>query len=123
MAKDLGELSKQLFDLKADKTQLNVQLKELNGLIKLLEIKLLDEMNEQDIQKIGNEHGTVYVSRQVVPSVVNWDEFYEYIREHNYFHMLERRPSRPAFRESYEQGERVPGVDPVLFDEVRTRKT
>ena len=123
MPKDLGKLKDELFAFKEKKTTLNAEISRINAEIKLIEIDLLHEMQEQKLLKIGDESGTVYISRQVVPKVVNWDVFYEYIRENSYFHMLERRPSRPAFRESYELGEQVPGVDPVLFDEVRTRKT
>lgn len=123
MAKDIGVLTQKLFSAKAKKADLNANLKELNSLIKMIEIDLLHEMEEQKLLKVSDQSGTVYISRQVVPKVLNWDEFYEYIRKNNYFHLLERRPSRGAFRESYELGEQVPGVDPVLFDEVRTRKT
>jgi hypothetical protein len=123
MSKNLGRLSSQLFELKTKKSMLNAEIKELNGVIRITEIKILDEMKEQGGVKFSNEAGTVYVSQQVVPKVVNWDLFYKYIKDTDYFHMLERRPSKLAFRESYEQGQQVPGVDPVVFDEVRTRKT
>ena len=123
MSKDLGQLKERLFELKQKKTDFNAEIKHLNGMIKLVEIELLTEMQEQKLLKIGDENGTVYITNQVAPKVVNWDAFYEYIRENDYFHLLERRPSRPAFRESYELGQAIPGVDPVLFDEVRTRKS
>ena len=123
MSKDLGELSSELYELKAEKSELNAKISVLNGSIKLAEAQLLELMVEQKLLKMTDDHHTVYVARQVVPKVVNWDLFYEYIHETNYFHMLEKRPSRLAFRESYEQGQAVPGVDPVLFDEIRTRKT
>jgi hypothetical protein len=123
MAKNVGKLASELFHLKNTKANHNAAIKLINGDIKLIEASLLKEMEDQGLMKVADANGTVYISRQVVPSVVNWDEFYDYIRTHNYFHLLERRPSRGAYRESYEQGEQVPGVDPVLFDEVRTRKT
>ena len=120
---NLGQLSNRLFQLKDRKTLINMELKNLNSEIKITEIELLKEMENQKLMKLSDHNGTVYISRQVVPKVINWDEFYDYIRKNNYFHLLERRPSRGAYRESYEQGEQVPGVDPVMFDEVRTRKT
>ena len=125
MTDELGDLANALFKQKALKTELNAQLKEVNGEITKLEVSLLHNMQDRDhpLHKIADANGTIYIARQVVPKVVNWDEFYEYIRKNGYFHLLERRPSRPAFRESYEQGSQVPGVDPVVFDEVRTRVT
>lgn len=122
MAKDVGKLTDRLFDLKERKADLNADLKEVNGEIRKVEMELLDEMHTQGLYKAGNRRGGVYISRQVVPKVTNWDAFYDYIKEHDYLHMLERRISRKAYQEQYEDGQDVPGVDPVVFDELRTRK-
>ena len=123
MAKDLGKLTERLFDLKERKANLNADLKDLNGDIREVEMELLDEMHKQGLYKAGGKRGGVYIARQVVPKVVNWDEFYDYVKEHEYFHMLERRVSRKAYQEQYEDGQDVPGIDPVVFDELRTRKS
>lgn len=123
MAKDIGKLTDRLFDLKEKKSETNATLKELNEDIRLVEVELLDEMHKQGLYKAGGLRGGVYISRQVVPKVVNWDEFYDYILEHEYLHMLERRVSRKAYQEQYEDGQDVPGIDPVVFDELRTRKS
>jgi hypothetical protein len=120
---EVGKLTEDLFNAKNIKSELNKELKLINADIQLIEMSLLEEMGNQKLMKVANANGTVYISRQIVPQVVNWDEFYKYIQDNGYFHLLERRPSRGAFRESYELGQPVPGVDPVLFDEVRTRKT
>lgn len=123
MAKDIGKLTDRLFDLKEKKSETNATLKELNEDIRLVEVELLDEMHKQGLYKAGGLRGGVYISRQVVPKVINWDEFYDYILEHEYLHMLERRVSRKAYQEQYEDGQDVPGIDPVVFDELRTRKS
>ncbi len=123
MSKTLGKLSSELYDLKSKKKALNTEILVLNGSIKLVEIELLNVMVEQKLLKLTDDHHTIYIARQIVPKVVNWDLFYGYIRKNNYFYMLEKRPSRTAFRESFELGQAVPGIDPVQFDEIRTRKT
>ena len=123
MAKDIGKLTDRLFDLKEKKADTNAVLKELNEDIRQVEVELLDEMHKQGLYKAGGLRGGVYISRQVVPKVVNWDEFYDYVLEHEYLHMLERRVSRKAYQEQYEDGQDVPGIDPVVFDELRTRKS
>jgi hypothetical protein len=123
MSKNLGRLTKDLFNAKKLKSEHNAEIKLLNVDIKAIETLLLEEMQSQDLLKLSDEFGTVYISRQTVPKVINWDAFYEHIRKHNAFEMLERRPSKKAFQESYEQGIPIPGIDPVVFDEVRTRKT
>ena len=118
----IGEIATKLFELKNEKARLNKEVSLLEPLIKETEKELLDKMRTNGLLKVSNDLGTVYISPQVVPDVVNWDMFYEYIGRTNSFHLLERRLTKTAFREMVENGESVPGVDPVRFDEVRTRK-
>ena len=120
---DLGELSAQLFELKSEKTALNAKIKDLNGVITLLETSILEEMQTQKVIKFSDDTGTVFIATQVFPKVVNWDLFYKHIQDNGYFHMLERRPSASAFREANDIGLTIPGVEPTVFDEVRTRKS
>lgn len=122
MAKDLGAYTEKLFNAKNKKAELNEKIKSVNEDIRKLEMTILDEMQKQGLFKAGGRGGSVYIARQIVPKVVNWDQLYGYIKEHEYFHMLERRVSRKAFQEQYEDGQQVPGVEPVVFDELRTRK-
>jgi hypothetical protein len=80
-------------------------------------------MEADDLLKFTTPMGTIYISPQVAPKVVDWDKFYGYISKTEAFHMLERRPSRAAFRELHEAHKHVPGVEAVEYDEVRTRKS
>lgn len=123
MAKDLGILAQQLRICKEAKTELNSQITVLNAEIKELQIELLEGLKEQNLSTIGDGVQTVYIAHQVVPHVVNWEALYKYIHENEAYEMLHRRISLKPFQESYEQGIEIPGIDPVVFDEVRTRKS
>lgn len=120
---EIGKLADDLFRAKQLKSELNKELTKLNADIKEIEAQLLAEMEEQNLYKLGTDAGMIYKSRQVMPHVVDWDVFTAYIREYDYFHLLQRRPTLSAYRELYEQGIQVPGVEPLVFDEVRTRKS
>jgi len=122
MAKDLGALTAKLYKLKEERAMYASQVKEANSEIMRTERILLDEMQKQGLYKAGNKDTSVYISRQVVPKVTDWDAFYAYIKKHDYFHLLEKRASRTGYREQYENGQSVPGLEPVIFDEIRTRK-
>lgn len=123
MSTEIGELVRDLFAAKQTKANLNEEITKLNEDIRRIEIELLKTMSEQDLYQVKTNDGAVYRAQQVVPKVVNWDEFYKYIAREKAFHMLERRPTRTAFRELYELGQHVPGVEAVVFDEVRTRRS
>lgn len=119
----LSELSQALFSAKAEKKKLMDQVTELNEEIRDYEHRIWQCMEADDLLKFTTPQGTIYISPQVVPRVVDWDQFYAYIKETEAFHMLERRPSRAAFRELHEAHKAVPGVEAVEFDEVRTRRS
>jgi hypothetical protein len=123
MTATLSERSHALFEAKAKKKELNDQIIELNKKIRKLEMNIWEVMDDDDLLKFETPDGTVYISPQVVPKVVDWNAFYGYIKETEAFHMLERRPSRAAFRELHEAHKPVPGVEAVEFDQVRTRKS
>jgi len=118
----LNNLSTKLFALKEEKGELNKRITELNGQIRELEMSIWKLMDEDELLKFTTHDGTIYLSPQIVPKVVDWDAFYGYINRNQAFHMLERRPSRAAFRELYEAHKPVPGVEAVEYDEVRTRR-
>ena len=125
MRDTLSELSRALFAAKAKKTEYNRQITELNVRIRDYERRIwqLMDAEEPSLLKFATRDGTIYISPQVVPKVVDWEKFYGYINKTQGFHMLERRPSRAAFRELHEAHKNVPGVEAVEYDEVRTRKS
>ena len=122
MTDTLNELSQALFGYKAEKKRLNDRITEMNREIRDLELRIWTLMDEDELLKFTTNDGTIYLSPQIVPKVVDWDAFYGYIYKNQAYHMLERRPSRAAFRELYEAHKPVPGVEAVEYDEVRTRR-
>lgn len=123
MSATLNELTFALFDAKEKKARLNEKIEELNKEIRDYEMKIWQIMEADDLLKFSTPQGTVYRSPQVSPKVVDWDAFYRYIEQNQAYHMLERRPSRAAFRELHEAHKLVPGVEAVEYDEIRTRKS
>lgn len=124
MTDTLSELSTELFRAKAEKAEHNAQIKLLNEDIRDYEHRIwqLMDAEEPSLLKFATAKGTVYLSPQVSPKVVDWDKFYGYIIKTEALHMLERRPSRGAFRELHAAHKAVPGVEAVEYDEVRTRR-
>ena len=119
----LNNLSLSLLNAKSQKKALNDQITDLNKEIRDLELRVWELMDEDNLLLFKTPKGTIYLSPQVMPKVVDWDKFYGYINETQAFHMLERRPSVTAFRELHEAHKLVPGVEAVEFDAVRTRKS
>ena len=123
MSEEIGALTADLFRAKNIKAEHNAEIKILNAEIEEIEKQLLIAMEKQNLLACNSIYGSVYIARQTTPKVINWDALYEYILENRAFYLLERRVLKTAFQELHEQGQALPGVDPVVFNEVRTRKS
>lgn len=110
----IGAKIDQLHALREDKRELEKQVKEISSEMSALESELIDQMDAEETTKSAGKAASVSITKSVVPAVENWDVFYEFIREHNYFHMLERRPAVLACREMFEHNGQIPGVVPFV---------
>lgn len=95
------------------------QIKELNSIIKTLnaekadvELALMQEMDQAGFDQIRTDSGTVSLRTTIVPTVTDWEEFYQFMLENKALYMMERRASAAAFRDYLELNEiPPPGVD------------
>jgi hypothetical protein len=76
------------------------------------EFRLRERMEREALPKASGRFGNVTQTSSVVPTVKDWDAFYSFIKRHNYFHLLERRPSVSGCRELFEMKSTIPGVEP-----------
>lgn len=110
----IGDKIDQLHALREEKRELEKEVKEISKSMSDLESELIDQMDTENTSKAASAVATVSITKSVVPAVENWDAFHEFIREHNYFHMLERRPAVLACREMFEHDGKIPGVVPFV---------
>jgi hypothetical protein len=68
-------------------------------------------MTEQGSTKVSSTLGTAIISETQQPSVKDWDAFYKHIKDSDAFHLLQRRAAAAAFRELWDIGQVVPGVE------------
>ena len=74
MTDTLNELSEALFMAKEVKQDLNNQIKSINEEIRGYEHQIWELMNEDKnnpLMKFATSHGTIYLSPQIVPKVVD----------------------------------------------------
>ena len=108
--KTLNELLDTIAELRTD-------IKELDETRSTLKIKLMDyeaitinKLEEQGIDRIGNDTCTVSIRKEIVPAIEDWDEVYTYIKETGQFELLHKRMAATAYRELQSMGADVPGV-------------
>lgn len=108
----LGALIDQMWALREKKRTLEASIKDIDGSLADIESSLMEQMQEQGVDKMSGVMATVSISTNTVAQVENWDEFLSFIYKKKYGHLLQRRVSDPAYRELLEQGTKVPGVSP-----------
>lgn len=116
----LGKMIDELQKLKFRKKQLTDQMAELQLEIDQAETSLMAAMQLQNVTKSTGTLATASISESVVPHVQDWDSFYDFIKRHSYFHLLDRRPNVAGCRELFESKGVIPGVVPFTKRTVRT---
>lgn len=101
----LGQLRKELKALEADA---DVAAKKVAA----KEHELMVAMEAEGVVETKNATGKVTLSESTYPKVESWDQFYAFIKETGYMHMLEKRPAVLAYRELLSMGMPIPGVLP-----------
>lgn len=107
---NIGAMIDGLANLRKQKKHYEEELKGVKAEMEELESELITKLTEMGTTSAKTKLATVSVSSTMVPTVENWDDFYEYVKDNDAFYMLQRRVSSPAWRELYEAGEEVPGT-------------
>ena len=72
--------------------------------------RLLELLQTYSVTGVSSSHGTASLKKEIIPTVNDWETFYQYIIDNDAFDLLQRRPNSLAFRCRWESGEDVPGV-------------
>lgn len=106
----LGQITDKMHAVREAKRELQEQLKAIDEEYNQLELQLIEASDDQGTDRGAGALATYTVLERVVPQVENWDEFYDYISDNKYYHLLERRPSVTGCRELFESKGVIPGV-------------
>lgn len=99
----LGQQIDKLQVLREERRVLAEKDKELSKAYNELEAEVLTRLKDEGMDKATGKKATASVSANVVANVQDWDAFHAFIKKNNFFHLLHRRVSDPAFREILEQ--------------------
>ena len=106
----MDDLLKDLNNSKESLRELQSQEKTLKQSINELESRIILNLENQGVDRIGNDVCTVSIKKEIVPTVEDWDSVHQYIIDTNQFELLQKRMSATAYRELQQMGQEVPGV-------------
>lgn len=126
VAKKLGPIGPTIDKLNAlreSKRGLEAQIKDIEAKYSVLETELLEKLEAEGTDKGAGKTASVSVSTSVVGNVTDWAAFEAYVIKTKYTHLFQRRLSDAAVRELFDQGKKVPGVEPFTKKRLNLRAT
>ena len=107
---NIGDLIDRLYDLKAQKRDLNKAIKELDEEAGVIEKCLILKIKEQGVCGLHSNRASATISTSTFGSIEDYEAFEQYIIETNSLFLLQRRLSTTAYADLKAAGESVPGI-------------
>lgn len=118
----LGDKIDQYRSIYDRRAALSAEVKALTAQLEALTPELLEQLDQLGIEKAQGKRASIRITEKTLPSVKDWDAFYEFIVENDAWYLLERRPTQKAYQELLDAGESVPGVEPFTKREIVSSK-
>jgi hypothetical protein len=106
MSKEAGmkKLIDRLLTLRQKCAELRSQERETKEEIRKLEAEIIAKQNELGLTSVSTGEYTAFQSTQTYVHIEDYDRFKEYIRTHDLFELLQKRPSKAVATELVEEG-------------------
>jgi hypothetical protein len=105
-----GDLIDRLFELREQKRAIDSEIKEIEALMGTCTEQIFANLDSLKMTRGDGKLATVSINESVVPNVEDWDLFLDYIYKKKAGHLLQRRASTEACRETFERKGAIPGV-------------
>lgn len=86
-----------------------------------LEAFIKESFLKDGIESLRGRQAVAALSRYMVPSAKNWDQVWAHIKKTGDFDLLQKRISTTAWRERYNAGKPVPGIEPVQVVDITVK--
>lgn len=119
----LADLAFQRDDLRSRKKALEDQVKVLDEQLKDNEGAIIELLDAQGVTRSGVGPYSMSISETTVANATDWDATFQYIAEHEAWHLVQRRVANAAYSEMLDQGLTVPGLEPFTKRSLNFRKS
>lgn len=107
----IGDIADEILVQKLEIQKQTQALEALEEGKKKLEEELKLAADAAGLTSGGGKNSKFTIDEQTLPQISDIDSFYKYIKDNNYFHLLQRRPAVKACQELWSQGSAIPGID------------
>lgn len=117
-----GEIIAELDQIREERKRIAQRDKELVELWRVLEGKLIELGDKLGMKRMSSDSHTATITQEVLPTLEDFDALWEYIKENDAPHLLQRRVSAGAYRELQDAGVDIPGITPYVQRKISLRK-
>lgn len=114
--RDLGACLKAMAGLRRQQDLLAAKLAPLAAEDEALRLHLLDNFKKSELQGARGSGLALSVTKTPAPTMKDWKAFLRYAKLKGNEDLLQHSVNTPAWRERYDAGKKIPGVD--VFDRV-----
>jgi hypothetical protein len=90
------------------KAEYEAKVAEIEVALDRIESHLMTRMQEQGLKSLPTSAGTAYIQHRTSVTTADWASFLGFVREHDAWNMLEKRPSKSAVEEFKEANNDLP---------------
>ncbi|HDR1359473.1 TPA: hypothetical protein QB404_000707 [Pasteurella multocida] len=120
---NIGGLIERYAEIKRLRAELTKQDNELKAELLEIEASIMVELDMAGTDSATIRGvGTVFKTKEIVPSITDWDSFNTSVREQDLLFLFQRRLNASAYRSLLNQGVVVEGVEPTEITKVTFRK-
>jgi len=117
-----GSLIDEMYAVRTERQGLEAQAKKLGEKLDAMQARIINRLDLDETTMSRGRAASATLTETVVPKVEDWDGFYKYILENEAFHLLQRRVSSAAARETLEAGEVIDGMSTFTKRAISLRK-
>lgn len=107
----LGKCADLLFTLKAERAKAQKVVDALAKKEQAVKNYIIETLPKSEASGVAGKLARVSIHTKTVPTPVDWDAFYKYVKKTGQFQLMQRRLSEAAIGELWDAGKKVPGVD------------
>lgn len=117
----LADISDEIHACNLEIEDHNKQIKKIEKKVDDLEAELKQAAELQGLTAGKGATSTFELKEETVPQASDWDDFYQFIYDNKYFHLLQKRPASKACAELWELGKTIPGVNKFTSIKVKVK--
>lgn len=117
-----GSLIDEMYAVRTKRQELEAESKKLGEQLEKMTAAIINRLDIDETTMSRGKAASATLTETVVPKVDDWDAFYKYLAENEAFHLLQRRVSSAAARETIEAGEVIDGVSTFTKRAISLRK-